>query len=247
MAAPSFACCPAPGDKQQLDGLACRFDEHSVEAHVDGGEVRCTPPAAEVLRGTYHADQWAPGRARQEWRAGRQPSQLLLLSLSQPAVELACSADLILRPPVPMQTLFQDAERQGVRMRVTAPSVGAAAAAAMDQQQLQELHDEYLDRAAFEERAALAASAHTGDGGALDASAPPPPERQLTMSQRYSALKPFVIISVSYLLFTVTDGAIRMVVLLHAYQKGFTAMEVAVMFSFYEVGGDWSTKGEFGW
>ena len=146
-----------------------------------------------------------------------------------------------------MQTLFQDAERQGVRMRVTAPSVGAAAAAAMDQQQLQELHDEYLDRAAFEERAALAASAHTGDGGALDASAPPPPERQLTMSQRYSALKPFVIISVSYLLFTVTDGAIRMVVLLHAYQKGFTAMEVAVMFSFYEVGGDWSTKGEFGW
>lgn len=30
-----------------------------------------------------------------------------------------------------------------------------------------------------------------------------------------------------------------MVVLLHAYQKGFTAMEVAIMFSFYEVGGWW--------
>ena len=33
--------------------------------------------------------------------------------------------------------------------------------------------------------------------------------------------------------------AVRMVVLLHAYQKGFTAMEVAIMFSFYEVGGWW--------
>ena len=117
-------------------------------------------------------------------------------------------------------------------MRVTA---AAAAAAAKDQEQLQELHDEYLDRAAFEERSALAAASANSGGGALDASAPAPPERQLTMSQRYSALKPFVIISVSYLLFTVTDGAIRMVVLLHAYQKGFSAMEVAIMFSFYEV------------
>ena len=31
------------------------------------------------------------------------------------------------------------------------------------------------------------------------------------------ALRPFVIISSSYLLFTITDGAIRMIVLLHAY------------------------------
>ena len=38
------------------------------------------------------------------------------------------------------------------------------------------------------------------------------------------ALKPFIIISISYLLFTVTDGAVRMLVLLHAYNKGFTAM-----------------------
>jgi hypothetical protein len=64
--APSFACCPAPGVEQQLDGLACRFDEHAVRARVDGGEVRCTPPAAEVLRGTHQADQWV----RREWRAG---------------------------------------------------------------------------------------------------------------------------------------------------------------------------------
>jgi MFS family permease len=52
-----------------------------------------------------------------------------------------------------------------------------------------------------------------------------------------SGLWPFVIVSSSYLLYTTTDGAIRMIVLLHAYQKGFTAMEVAIMFTLYEVAG----------
>ena len=51
------------------------------------------------------------------------------------------------------------------------------------------------------------------------------------------ALRPFVIISVSYLLFTVTDGAIRMIVLLHAYNKSFSAWQVAVMFVLYETAG----------
>eukprot|EP00586_Coscinodiscus_wailesii_P019282 CAMPEP_0172497588 /NCGR_PEP_ID=MMETSP1066-20121228/101884_1 /TAXON_ID=671091 /ORGANISM="Coscinodiscus wailesii, Strain CCMP2513" /LENGTH=378 /DNA_ID=CAMNT_0013270447 /DNA_START=55 /DNA_END=1187 /DNA_ORIENTATION=- len=52
-----------------------------------------------------------------------------------------------------------------------------------------------------------------------------------------SALRPFVIISSSYLLFTITDGAIRMIVLLHAYNKGFSAMQVAIMFTLYELAG----------
>jgi MFS family permease len=52
-----------------------------------------------------------------------------------------------------------------------------------------------------------------------------------------SGIAPFVIVSSSYLLYTVTDGAIRMIVLLHAYSKGFTAMEVAIMFTLYEVAG----------
>lgn len=43
---------------------------------------------------------------------------------------------------------------------------------------------------------------------------------------QYHALKPFVIISLAYLLFTTTDGAVRMIVLLHAYNMGFTAWEV---------------------
>jgi len=48
------------------------------------------------------------------------------------------------------------------------------------------------------------------------------------------ALLPFAIISVSYLLYTMTDGSVRMIVLLHAYNKGFSAMEVATMFTLYE-------------
>ena len=51
------------------------------------------------------------------------------------------------------------------------------------------------------------------------------------------ALRPFVIISSSYLLFTITDGAIRMIVLLHAYNMNFSALEVAIMFSLYELAG----------
>ena len=51
------------------------------------------------------------------------------------------------------------------------------------------------------------------------------------------ALRPFVIISSSYLLFTITDGAIRMIVLLHAYNKNFSALEVAIMFTLYELAG----------
>lgn len=51
------------------------------------------------------------------------------------------------------------------------------------------------------------------------------------------ALRPFVIISSSYLLFTITDGAIRMIVLWHAYNKNFSAIEVSVMFTLYELAG----------
>jgi hypothetical protein len=37
----------------------------------------------------------------------------------------------------------------------------------------------------------------------------PPPSSCRYLKREYSALKPFVIISLSYLLFTTTDGAIR--------------------------------------
>ena len=63
------------------------------------------------------------------------------------------------------------------------------------------------------------------------------PRRRQSLKERTGALYPFVIISVSYLLFTITDGAVRMIVLLHAYQQSFTALDVAIMFSFYEAAG----------
>jgi hypothetical protein len=73
-----------------------------------------------------------------------------------------------------------------------------------------------------------AATTTRGGGGDGDVHGAPQP---------LSALWPFVIITITYLLFTVTDGAVRMLVLLHAYTKGFSAMEVAIMFSLYELMG----------
>ncbi|GIL86503.1 hypothetical protein Vretifemale_14798 [Volvox reticuliferus] len=61
--------------------------------------------------------------------------------------------------------------------------------------------------------------------------------RKEAMQRQFSALRPFVIISLSYLLFTTTDGAVRMIVLLHAYRSGFSAWQVAIMFSLYETAG----------
>ena len=64
------------------------------------------------------------------------------------------------------------------------------------------------------------------------------PEAKGIMAQAKSkALRPFAIISSSYLLYTITDGAIRMIVLQHAYTKGFSAMQVAIMFTLYELAG----------
>ncbi|KAG2496544.1 hypothetical protein HYH03_005367 [Edaphochlamys debaryana] len=72
------------------------------------------------------------------------------------------------------------------------------------------------------------------DGGAVVTRAE---TRKEAMARKYSALRPFVIISLSYLLFTTTDGAVRMIVLLHAYKSGFTAWQVAIMFTLYELAG----------
>merc|ERR1740139_240115 len=52
-----------------------------------------------------------------------------------------------------------------------------------------------------------------------------------------ASLRPFVVLSATYLAFTVTDGALRTITLLHAYNMSFSALEVAVMFSLYELAG----------
>ncbi|KAK9829657.1 hypothetical protein WJX72_007147 [[Myrmecia] bisecta] len=56
-------------------------------------------------------------------------------------------------------------------------------------------------------------------------------------TKKRGALGPFAIISLAYILFTTTDGAVRMIVLLHAYQQGFTALALAGIFSGYELAG----------
>ena len=70
---------------------------------------------------------------------------------------------------------------------------------------------------------------------AAQASAPQEPPAK--PAGRFSGLKPFAIMTFAYLLYTTTDGAIRMIVLLHAYQLGFSAWLTAVMFSLYELAG----------
>ncbi|CEG01068.1 Major facilitator superfamily domain, general substrate transporter [Ostreococcus tauri] len=56
-------------------------------------------------------------------------------------------------------------------------------------------------------------------------------------TRKRSAIGPFAVVSLSYILFTLTDGAVRMLVLMHAYATGFTAMEVATTFTLYELCG----------
>ena len=63
------------------------------------------------------------------------------------------------------------------------------------------------------------------------------PASQAEREARGHALLPFVVISLSYLLYTFTDGSVRMIVLLAAYNMGFTALEVALMFTLYETAG----------
>jgi len=54
---------------------------------------------------------------------------------------------------------------------------------------------------------------------------------------RLGGLGPFAIMSLAYVLFTTTDGGVRIIVLLHAYNQGFTALALASIFSGYELAG----------
>ena len=83
------------------------------------------------------------------------------------------------------------------------------------------------------------------EGAAPSQQQPPPlptPSSSSSLRSRLSsacggALLPYSIISLSYILFTTTDGAVRMIVLLHAYALGFSAMELAGVFAAYEAAG----------
>ena len=59
----------------------------------------------------------------------------------------------------------------------------------------------------------------------------------LPLATPSSNLRNYVLVTAAYWADTLTDGAIRMLVLLYFYQRGYTAIEVAMLFLFYEVFG----------
>ena len=52
-----------------------------------------------------------------------------------------------------------------------------------------------------------------------------------------SAVRNYALVTCAYWAFTLTDGALRMLVLLHFHELGYTAVELAFLFVFYEVFG----------
>ena len=61
-----------------------------------------------------------------------------------------------------------------------------------------------------------------------------------------SGLRNYAIVTTSYFLFTITDGALRMLVLLHFYSLGYTPFVLAFMFLLYETAGIFANAGG-GW
>ena len=57
------------------------------------------------------------------------------------------------------------------------------------------------------------------------------------MKNIYQKQKTFVLITLSYWSFMLTDGALRMIVLLHFHSMGFTPIELAYLFLVYELAG----------
>jgi MFS-type transporter involved in bile tolerance (Atg22 family) len=61
--------------------------------------------------------------------------------------------------------------------------------------------------------------------------------RALPLVGPSSNVRNYVLVTAAYWADTLTDGAVRMLVLLYFYQRGYTAIEVAMLFLFYEVFG----------
>ena len=61
-----------------------------------------------------------------------------------------------------------------------------------------------------------------------------------------SAVRNYAVVTTAYFLFTITDGALRMLVLLHFYSLGYTPFTLAFMFLLYETAGIFANVGG-GW
>ena len=51
------------------------------------------------------------------------------------------------------------------------------------------------------------------------------------------SLRSYAIVTSAYWAFTVTDGALRMLVVLHFHELGYTPLQIALLFLFYELFG----------
>ena len=49
-----------------------------------------------------------------------------------------------------------------------------------------------------------------------------------------AAIRHYLVITGNYWAFTLTDGALRMLVVLHFHQLGYSPLEIALLFVFYE-------------
>jgi hypothetical protein len=54
------------------------------------------------------------------------------------------------------------------------------------------------------------------------------------MARPLSALQQYLVVTAAYWAFTVTDGALRMLVVFHFHQLGYSTLEIAFLFLFYE-------------
>src|SRR5688500_12403655 len=59
----------------------------------------------------------------------------------------------------------------------------------------------------------------------------------IPQAQRSSNLRNYALVTAAYWADTLTDGAIRMLVLLYFNERGYSAIDVAMLFLFYEVFG----------
>tara|TARA_B110000971_G_scaffold220732_1_gene265228 strand:+ start:415 stop:1638 length:1224 start_codon:yes stop_codon:yes gene_type:complete len=58
-----------------------------------------------------------------------------------------------------------------------------------------------------------------------------------TIRHLSSGVRQYLIITANYWAFTLTDGALRMLVVLHFYQLGYSPLQIALLFVFYEIFG----------
>ena len=58
-----------------------------------------------------------------------------------------------------------------------------------------------------------------------------------TLSSLPAAVRQYLVVTANYWAFTLTDGALRMLVVLHFHSLGYTPLEIAALFLFYEVFG----------